>query len=264
MGVHVLGVHVEAAKSPRQGHRSGPLPWDGPRPAGPPHRQADPSPRRPSGCGCLSPTSWLSVCSAAGLAGVVGRRGRVDGGRATRPGGGLAGRAGSVRRPSPGRQLRRPRLTWSRRRRRPRSASPSRWPCSPGRRAPPRALSRCRALGAGGGRSGPARAGRTPQEALHRALEGQGRRALCRAPVRVKRSDSRASTSARLGPGPGPRSHCPWAPAWSEPHWSHTSQLCGNRARSSRQGVRASSGDEAWSPADTPALPPLIPTGGRR
>lgn len=188
----------------------------------------------------------------------------VDGGRATRPGGGLAGRAGSVRRPSPGRQLRRPRLTWSRRRRRPRSASPSRWPCSPGRRAPPRALSRCRALGAGGGRSGPARAGRTPQEALHRALEGQGRRALCRAPVRVKRSDSRASTSARLGPGPGPRSHCPWAPAWSEPHWSHTSQLCGNRARSSRQGVRASSGDEAGSPADTPALPPLIPTGGRR
>lgn len=246
MGVHVLGVHVEAAKSPRQGHRSGPLPWDGPRPAGPPHRQADPSPRRPSGCGCLSPPPGSQCAQLRVWRAWWGGGAGVDGGRATRPGGGLAGRAGSVRRPSPGRQLRRPRLTWSRRRRRPRSASPSRWPCSPGRRAPPRALSRCRALGAGGGRSGPARAGRTPQEALHRALEGQGRRALCRAPVRVKRSDSRASTSARLGPGPGPVRTVPG------PHWSHTSQLCGNRACSSRQGVRASSGDEAWSQPTPP------------
>lgn len=99
----------------------------------------------------------------------------------------------------------------------------------------------------GGGQSRPG-LGEAPQEALHRPLRGQDRRVPCRAPVRVKQSDaSRTPASTRLGPVQGPRAHCPWAPTWSEPHQSQTSQVCGNRACLSRQRVRASSGDEGHS-----------------
>lgn len=108
-GVHSLGVHIEAAKSPRQGHGSGPLPWDCPRPPGPPQRQADPSPRQALRVWLLAadllPLSVLSWGSEA----ILGRRGRggweLMVGLGDASGGCLAGRASSELRPGPGRQL---------------------------------------------------------------------------------------------------------------------------------------------------------------